>query len=925
MRFSRSDVAVSAGVLLGAAFLLYLFALDMNATSSRFGEKSLGTVIFKRLSATRKAPGGLGWERMRNNSPVYNADTLRTADASEASISFDDGTSLDVYENSMLKLDFGGPKKNLEFLSGEIGLGSSKGTTEYTISSSGGKIKIDKGAKATFSRDADKLSVELSSGGASLVRSDGSVQAIAQNQELQVDVKSGEAAIVVRPVVPLRPEPNARLLSLAGGDKAAIGFSWQPGDPARRSDAGASFRLEMARSKDFSSEETSETVVGLSRSAWLGAGTWYWRVRDASGQLSPVRKLSLDLSRPPSPVFPADGRRYEYRRLKPSVNFAWTAMEGASSYLFEVASEPSFSRPALRTRATTTSLSVDSLGEGTWYWRVSPLHSFTLLGEAPAPESRSLVVAARTAMSPPELGSPLDGSLYQSKDAAGKGLSFSWMPQAEAVSYELTVSSSADLSSPLQTTRSKQPYLTLSGEGAEALSKAGLYYWGLRWIDAEGNLSPPSSSRALRGLGDSSSLRLAFPPDGYRTADSLASNARFAWKSNLPARTIFLLARDRDFKDIAYEEESGADTVIGRAWKVGEYYWRIKVLNADGSTFALTDPWRFEIVPPFEAPVLASPDPGKILYLREHDDASFSWRAIPGADYYKATLRSAADGFGSAVFDRDFLEGAKLDYRLGDLPSGTYRLTLQAFASDSPSTTRIIGFKGDKDFAFKRIAYLKPGLPAKDGHLAGLDARHGTPVFSFIAEDAPESAEIVVSTDAQGRKVVARKSAAGGGAKLGRLDPGAYYWTALGRLAGFDISAKERFRFFVDPIPPLPAPELLGPPTGEVFDEAKLRSKKSILLAWKPVAGASRYVLIVAAPGGGKPIIARDDLGSPNFAISDLRILDRGRFDWSVEARSYDERGELEEPGIVASSFFIIDLPALPKSAPANKGKLYGL
>jgi hypothetical protein len=568
MRLSASDVAVSAAVLLGACGLLYFFALDVNAASARAGEKALGTVVFKKLSATRKAPAGLGWERVRNNSPVYEADTLRTAGFSEAAVYFDDGTSLDVLENSMLKLDFAGSRKNLEFLSGEISVGSSRQASSYTISSTAGTIEVDKGSKATFSRNADSLSVEVSEGRASIVRQDGSSQAIAKNQELAVNLKSGATTFVHRPIVPVKPERNARLLSLTEGP-ASLDFAWElegaPPDSAASSGA-ESYTLQVSNSKDFSTPELTMRTAATRAGARLGYGTWYWRVRDKGGKASPLRKFSLTNDTAPRPAFPADAEVYTFRKIKPDVRFAWTAMESASAYLFELSSEPKFLKPAIKSRTSTASLSVDKLDEGTWYWRVQPIHAYELVGVEAEASVRSIVIRKSDAMRPPDAISPFEGSLYKVQELDGKGLAFSWMPEAEAVSYELLVSSTSDLSSPIARIDSKQPYIRLAGKDCEGLRKPGSYFWGTRWMDREGNASPTSAIRSLSGVDGSVGIRLSFPPEGYRIADSLVADTRFTWKSNIPARTVFQLARDSDFKDIAYQETVSAETLIGHPW-----------------------------------------------------------------------------------------------------------------------------------------------------------------------------------------------------------------------------------------------------------------------------------------------------------------------------------------------------------------------
>jgi hypothetical protein len=923
MKFSGSDAAVSAAVLLGACGLLYLFAIDINASAARNGEKSLGSVVFKKLSATRKAPAGLGWERMRNNSPVYEADTLRTAGFSEAAVYFDDGTSLDILENSMLKLDFSGPRRNLEFLTGEINVGSSKEARSFTISSTAGSIEVDKGSKATFSRNADSLSVEVSQGRASIVKADGSSQSIGKNQELEVDLKSGAAQLLHRPIVPLEPGRNARLLSLSEG-KAKLEFAWElEGAEAASPKAGA-FTLEVSGSKSFSGPISSLPAVGTRARAELGDGTWYWRVRDGAGAESPIRKFSLTSAQYPRPAFPSDGQVYEYRRLKPEVRFAWTGMDEASAYIFELADEPKFEKPAIRSRTTTASLSVDDLGEGSWYWRVKPVHAFELVGaEAEAPV-RSLAIRKSPAMRAPGPATPFDGSLYQVQELDGKGLAFSWMPEAEAVSYRLLISASSDLSSPIAQVDSTAPYLRLAGRDCAAIQKPGQYYWGLRWTDREGNVSPASPARSIRGVDGSIALRLSFPPEGYRIADSLVANTRFTWKTNVPARTLFQLSRDAEFKEIAYQETVSAETLIGHAWPSGGYYWRLRAYNTDGSVFLETRPRGFEVVDPFEGPPLLKPSPGSAFFLREHDKQELAWQTIAQADYYSFKLYSSADGYAAPLFERTFLQGTKLVLDLGDLPTGNYKASVQGFATEKEGTTRIIGYIGDSFFAYKRLTYIKLGKPADKAAIPGLAMRRGGSQFAFLSEDRPDSAELLVSADPRGEKVLLREILGTGSCTLKGLAPGSYFWTVKGYLAGFDISAKERYRFDIQAIPPLPKALLVNPPGGFEFGPAELRARRSIVFAWQPVEGATHYALVVYVPGRETPIVAAEKLKATTYSIDDLSVLDKGDYGWSVEASAYDASGELEQPGLDSRSTFSIRLPAVQKAKPKADSRYYG-
>jgi len=81
----------------------------------------------------------------------------------------------------------------------------------------------------------------------------------------------------------------------------------------------------------------------------------------------PVRKVQE-----PRLLSPAANSMFHYTGdNNPVLNFQWTSVDEASSYVLQVSSKPDFSD--LRVNASTSAVfaSVNSLGRGLWYWRVS--------------------------------------------------------------------------------------------------------------------------------------------------------------------------------------------------------------------------------------------------------------------------------------------------------------------------------------------------------------------------------------------------------------------------------------------------------------------------------------------------------------------------------------------------------------------------
>jgi hypothetical protein len=547
-----------------------------------------------------------------------------------------------------------------------------------------------------------------------------------------------------------------------------------------------------------------------------------------------------------------------------------------------------------------------------------------VLGEKAVRETRILYIEKRTAMARLTPSVPTEDDMFLVQESAEKGISFSWVPTPEAAEYEMAVSATTDMQNAPVRRSSKQAWLTLSGTDASPLSTPATWYWAVRWKDDEGNLSPYSAPRRLRGVDGALAVRLVFPPDGYAIADSLIAGTRFGWKSYVAANAVFQLSSDKSFSTIAWEEPSGTGTLIGKPWKTGTWYWRIRTLNAAGSVFHDTEPRTFTVVDPLPAPTVVGPAPDSAFYLQKNDSYTISWDKVSRADYYQFALYSLAESGAPILRASSTLDGTSIDVPMGRYPPGAFRLTLQAFGVDKESSTRLIGFAGQTEFSYKLITRMSLSTPANNSQLDGLDVwRHGVRL-SWAVPDPPDSSEILIASDPDFRSVVARAAGGTGDFRTARLPAGNYYWSVRGRLFGFDVSAEQMRRFTVLPIPPLEPPKRLSPQGGHRFTAKELRDLTAIDFSWADVPGATRYVFDLYHGDDALPVISSDSLGKPRFALEDFTLLANGDYRWTVSAKAFDNQGSLEQDGMAAESRFSISVPALRAPALKPKETYYG-
>jgi hypothetical protein len=627
---------------------------------------------------------------------------------------------------------------------------------------------------------------------------------------------------------------------------------------------------------------------------------------------------------PPQPIQPAQGTEISFRKDAPSVHFSWTRMDAATAYLFEIAGDKDFAKPVRRDRTTLEGITVNDLAEGTWYWRITPLYAMSLLGERPEREVRTIVVRRRPEMVALTPTMPASNSLFLVQEVAAKGVGFSWHPEGEAVEYEVCLSKTKNMEDAVIQRTAVQAWLTLSGSDATVLASPGAWYWAVRWKDQEGNLSPYSEPRPLRGIDGALAVKLSFPPEGYTIADSLVGSTRFAWKSNLNTKEVFQLSSDASFSSVTWEEQSEAGTLIGRQWKTGTWYWRIKTLNADGSDLHKTEARMFRVVDPLAQPKLTSPTGTGPIRLRKEDPYTFRWEKVPAADYYQFELHFVPEQGAEVPLYSTTLEGTQLEVPLGGYRQGNYAVQLQAFGMDKEKSTRLIGYLGRTEVAFKPLSRVDLVSPGEGAAIAGLEARRVGLDFAWKQEEGVEGAELLVASDGDFRRIVAKRSGGQGAAHIERLAAGDYYWTVKAALFGLDISAARTNTFSVQTIPPLPAPAQRSPTQGYRFGPTELRSLDSLRFTWDAVPSATSYDFALYRGEENVPVLRSTSLTENAFQLDDFSVLDNGNYRWTVTAKAFDKKGELEQDGTSATSAFRIELPPLRSPAPKEKEKFYG-
>jgi hypothetical protein len=912
------DIFIYGFCVIGILFFLNLFRIDLFRTLTRQAEP-VGTITFKYKAAQRRFSDRVIWDRLKMESSVYDGDLIRTAELSEATVTFMKGSVISLAENSLIRIHEDDGSLRIDINDG--GLSADAADSGLVLVSGGSLITVETGGVVKAGVEDGDLTLRVMGGSASFTGS--GVTGSASAGETFALGESGPRAL--REAAALFPLPQARFLN-PGPGKFAVPFRWN----RLNLDPEETTRLEIAGDRSFFGIVYSGDFTGDTAVVDLPDGSYFWRVSLVDGEGPSSNTLPFKVLPASAPVLisPAEGYRYQFRTKRPSVRFHWTAIDEAAFYVLEAADNPEMINPALSQEVRGTSLSVSTLEPGTWYWRARPVFSAVFQGAAAEGPPASFSITQSGDLKPPEPQIPRDQGVVNAA-ASGGDVHFSWRPGAEARSYRIRISANQDLGDPVaDETVGDNFYVHRAGQ--KALTP-GQYYWAVSQTDTEGNDSAFSPAYSFTALEGGPAQTLTFPPDGYVTETSMLPDLRFTWKTNLPFQTRFQVSEDPGFSSALIDEAAGGGAFQGRVLPEGTWYWRIQVREPGGAVFE-TPPRSFTAALPIAAPPLLEPAPDRPALLQEGRPLVFSWTAPGGADYYQFKLYHEADR-NKPVYENDLAEGTRLSLSMDAYPEGNYHWTVRGFALESLQNTRRTGLLSEGVFNARKLRPVSLDYPGDSVGFEGLRAYREPVALRWSSTEQVGTSRFILSTrsDFTGPPVALINNPPRQ-ITLPRLQAGDYYWTIQAETPdGFDISAKASRRFRVLPIPLLPAAANRLPVDGQLIGGAELRANRRIVFSWDAVAGATGYLFILENRDTGKTIMRQGPMAETALALEDLTLLDVGTFTWRLEAilmgpaeRGRRDTGEIIQRGRIGENRFTIDfgLPGTPE--PRIPGILYG-
>jgi len=350
----------------------------------------------------------------------------------------------------------------------------------------------------------------------------------------------------------------------------------------------------------------------------------------------------------------------------------WQPIQGATQYQVEVSTSAGFASLLVNRTTVATSFVPDiALADGDYFWRVK-----ANVSNVWGPYSEIYAFTkdwSNGGVNVPQLLAPA----HQATRSAFGQDDFSWTNVPGAATYKLEITTDPAFSQIVYSATTIKPQHTPTSRLAN-----NSYYWRVIPLDAKGNLGQSSAVQTFTFewrelpelLSPVNAVDLKFVP-------------RFEWTAIQSAKTYQLqISTGEDFSTVTvYNTPNTEYTPVKALANDQDYFWRVKGLDASGTSSPWSEVRRFRTRWNFQAQLLTPPN-NSIAQTTPY----FSWTPIPGVERYQIQVDESTS-FQNPLMDVE-----------------VFNNTNSAFVENKENTLML-----DQDY-FWRVR----GIDAQDNHTA---------------------------------------------------------------------------------------------------------------------------------------------------------------------------------------------------------------
>jgi len=318
----------------------------------------------------------------------------------------------------------------------------------------------------------------------------------------------------------------------------------------------------------------------------------------------------------------------------------WQPVANATQYQVEISTSAGFATLLVNKTTVATALVPDiALADGDYFWRVK-----VNVSDAWGPYSETYTFTkdwSNGGVNVPQLRAPKDKA---TRSAFGQE-DFSWPTVPGAATYRLEITTDPTFSQLTYSATTIKPQHTPTARLAN-----NIYHWRVIPLDAKGNRGQSSQVQTFTFEWRESPSLLS-PLEGV----DLKFVPRFEWTAIQSAKTYQLqISTEADFStSTVYNTLNTEYTPVNALTNDQDYFWRVKGLDASGTSSPWSDVRRFRTRWNFQTQLLTPPN-NSISQSTPY----FSWTPIPGVERYQIQVDESTS-FQNPLMDVEVFNNTK--------------------------------------------------------------------------------------------------------------------------------------------------------------------------------------------------------------------------------------------------------------------------
>jgi hypothetical protein len=355
--------------VLGICILILIFSsiyLYKDFTSRKAISNDLvkqGFITFKYRVAQRKLSSRMIWEDVEQMLPIYNKDSIRTDNLSEAIVTLNSGVKIELDPNSMFVLNIIDKKLNLELGKGTIQIkNSGYELDKIYVNHKGSKLEFQNG-EFQISEKSKGLEVFNRKGNAKL-NQNGKIQDIYENKNYQIT----DDSIIEDEIFNLETKPENNHRYFSESSRKEIKFEWV-------NRLNSSLILLVSKDREFTNPIFKKQTSKNSESIELEEGIYFWKLISSSEEkpITETKKFRIIYNPSIELIYPKNKEIVETENGL--IEFNWSQKKIALDYQIEIAKDKNFKEILIEEVVHSNYIQLE-LPEGHYFYRVKLITAF---------------------------------------------------------------------------------------------------------------------------------------------------------------------------------------------------------------------------------------------------------------------------------------------------------------------------------------------------------------------------------------------------------------------------------------------------------------------------------------------------------------------------------------------------------------------